>query len=440
MSLNVADLIRRKRAGEEHSAAELTELITAYTGGDVPDYQMAAWLMAVVWRGMTDRETAALTLAMADSGERLNVRDQLSPVADKHSTGGVGDKLTLVVVPLVAACGLPVAKMSGRGLGHTGGTIDKLESIPGLRTDLSREQFFDGLRAHGLAVAAQSSDLAPADGKLYALRDVTATVESIPLIAASIMSKKLAVGPSVLLLDVKVGAGAFMKTQKDARLLAQLMARTGAAGGIQTVAVLTAMEQPLGNAVGNALEVVESIATLQGKGPADVTELSLHEAATLLTMAGLVANEDEGQRRAKQAIQDGTALAKLAEVVAAQGGDASYVTSPEKLPRAPVVEHITSPHSGYLAAIDAEQVGRVAGLLGAGRQRKGDTIDPAVGLVLRAKVGDHVAKGDPLVEAHARSRAGANAIRKTLLAAYQWSDQRPRRRRLLLERIEGQVG
>lgn len=440
MSLNVADLIRRKRAGEEHSAAELTELITAYTGGDVPDYQMAAWLMAVVWRGMTDRETAALTLAMADSGERLNVRDQLSPVADKHSTGGVGDKLTLVVVPLVAACGLPVAKMSGRGLGHTGGTIDKLESIPGLRTDLSREQFFDRLRAHGLAVAAQSSDLAPADGKLYALRDVTATVESIPLIAASIMSKKLAVGPSVLLLDVKVGAGAFMKTQKDARLLAQLMARTGAAGGIQTVAVLTAMEQPLGNAVGNALEVVESIATLQGKGPADVTELSLHEAATLLTMAGLVANEAEGQRRAKQAIQDGTALAKLAEVVAAQGGDASYVTSPEKLPRAPVVEHITSPHSGYLAAIDAEQVGRVAGLLGAGRQRKGDTIDPAVGLVLRAKVGDHVAKGDPLVEAHARSRAGANAIRKTLLAAYQWSDQRPRRRRLLLERIEGQVG
>lgn len=440
MSLNVADLIRRKRAGEEHSAAELTELITAYTGGDVPDYQMAAWLMAVVWRGMTDRETAALTLAMADSGERLNVRDQLSPVADKHSTGGVGDKLTLVVVPLVAACGLPVAKMSGRGLGHTGGTIDKLESIPGLRTDLSREQFFDRLRAHGLAVAAQSSDLAPADGKLYALRDVTATVESIPLIAASIMSKKLAVGPSVLLLDVKVGAGAFMKTQKDARLLAQLMARTGAAGGIQTVAVLTAMEQPLGNAVGNALEVVESIATLQGKGPADVIELSLHEAATLLTMAGLVANEDEGQRRAKQAIQDGTALAKLAEVVAAQGGDASYVTSPEKLPRAPVVEHITSPHSGYLVAIDAEQVGRVAGLLGAGRQRKGDTIDPAVGLVLRAKVGDHVARGDPLVEAHARSRAGANAIRKTLLAAYQWSDQRPRRRRLLLERIEGQVG
>lgn len=440
MSLNVADLIRRKRAGEEHSAAELTELITAYTGGDVPDYQMAAWLMAVVWRGMTDRETAALTLAMADSGERLNVRDQLSPVADKHSTGGVGDKLTLVVVPLVAACGLPVAKMSGRGLGHTGGTIDKLESIPGLRTDLSREQFFDGLRAHGLAVAAQSSDLAPADGKLYALRDVTATVESIPLIAASIMSKKLAVGPSVLLLDVKVGAGAFMKTQKDARLLAQLMARTGAAGGIQTVAVLTAMEQPLGNAVGNALEVVESIAALQGKGPADVTELSLHEAATLLTMAGLVANEAEGQRRAKQAIQDGTALAKLAEVVAAQGGDASYVTSPEKLPRAPAIEHITSPHSGYLVAIDAEQVGRVAGLLGAGRQRKGDTIDPAVGLVLRAKVGDHVAKGDPLVEVHARSRAGANAIRKTLLAAYQWSDQRPRRRRLLLERIEGQVG
>ena len=437
MPLNVADLIRRKRAGEAHSAAELTDLITAYTQDKVPDYQMSAWLMAVVWRGMTDDETAALTLAMANSGERLNVRDQISPVADKHSTGGVGDKLTLIVVPLVAACGLPVAKMSGRGLGHTGGTIDKLESIPGLRTDLSREQFFDGLRTHGLAVAAQSSDLAPADGKLYALRDVTATVESIPLIAASIMSKKLAVGPSVLLLDVKVGAGAFMKTQKDARQLAQLMARAGAAGGIHTVAALTAMEQPLGAAVGNALEVAESIATLQGHGPADVTELSLHEAATLLTMAGLVADESEGHRRAEQAIHDGTALAKLAEVVAAQGGDASYITSPKKLPQAPVIERITSPHAGYITAIDAEQVGRVAGLLGAGRQRKGDTIDPAVGLVLLAKVGDHMAAGDPLVEVHARSRAEAKAIRKTLLAAYQWGDQRPRRRRLLLERIEG---
>ncbi|HET9981015.1 MAG TPA: thymidine phosphorylase, partial [Ktedonobacterales bacterium] len=315
---NVVDLIRRKRDGAAHSADELAALIAAYTRGDVPDYQMAAWLMAVVWRGMTVEETSALTLAMADSGARLNIRKYMTPVADKHSTGGVGDKLTLIVVPLVAACGLPVAKMSGRGLGHTGGTIDKLEAIPGMRTDLSRRQLLYRLRAHGLAVAAQSADLAPADGKLYALRDVTATIESIPLIAASIMSKKLAIGPSHLLLDVKVGSGAFMKTADDARELARLMVRAGAAAGIHTIAMLTAMEQPLGDAVGNALEVAEAIATLRGNGPADVTELALHEAETLLAMAGIVADEAEGRQRAEQAIADGRALAKLAEVVAAQ--------------------------------------------------------------------------------------------------------------------------
>ncbi len=323
--IHVVELIRRKREGEALSASELANLIAAYTRGDVPDYQMAAWLMAVVWRGMTADEATALTLAMADSGERLAVRDYVSPVADKHSTGGVGDKLTLVVAPLVAACGLPVAKMSGRGLGHTGGTIDKLEAIPGLRTDLSRQDVLEGLRAHGLALAAQSAALAPADGKLYALRDVTATVESIPLIAASIMAKKLAVGPSHLLLDVKVGAGAFMKTVEDSRKLARLMVDIGVAAGIRTVALLTAMDEPLGNAVGNALELAEAIETLQGNGPADVTELALHEAATLLAMAGIVTNEAEGRQSAQQAIADGRALAKLAEVVAAQGGDATAI-------------------------------------------------------------------------------------------------------------------
>lgn len=436
-ALNVADLIRRKREGEAHSATELFTLIAAYTRGDVPDYQMAAWLMAVVWRGMTADETTALTLAMADSGERLAVRDQVTPVADKHSTGGVGDKLTLIVAPLVAACGLPVAKMSGRGLGHTGGTIDKLEAIPGMRTDLSRQQVIDGLRAHGLAVAAQSPELAPADGKLYALRDVTATVESIPLIAASIMSKKLAIGPSHLLLDVKVGAGAFMKSLEDARRLAQLMVSIGAAAGIHTVALLTAMEQPLGNAVGNALEVAEAIEALRGAGPADVTELALHEAATLLAMAGVTTGEAEGHDRAQQAITDGWALAKLTEVVAAQGGDVTVITTPAKLPQAAWVERIASPQSGYLEAIDAERIGRVAGLLGAGRQRKGDPIDPAAGLILRAKVGNHVAQGDPLVEVHTRSQVVADGVRDALLSAYRWSNQPPAPRPLLLERIEG---
>ena len=436
-SLNVVDLIRRKREGAAHTSDELAALIAAYTRGDVPDYQMAAWLMAVVWRGMTAEEASALTLAMANSGDRLNIHEQLSPVADKHSTGGVGDKLTLIVAPLTAACGLPVAKMSGRGLGHTGGTIDKLEAIPGMRTDLSRQQLLDVLQAHGLVVAAQSADLAPADGKLYALRDVTATVESIPLIAASIMSKKLAIGPSHLLLDVKVGAGAFMKTPDDARELARLMVRIGAAAGIHTVAMLTAMEQPLGDAVGNALEVAEAIATLRGHGPADVTELALHETAMLLTMAGIAADEAEGQRRAEAAIADGRALAKLAEVVAAQGGDATFITSPEKLPQAAWVERIAAPRTGYLAAIDALAVGRVSGQLGAGRQRKGDAIDLSVGLVLRAQVGDHLAKGEPLVELHARSRREARAARGPLLAAYRWSDDPPAPQPLTLERIEG---
>jgi pyrimidine-nucleoside phosphorylase len=327
--------------------------------------------------------------------------------------------------------------MTGRGLGHTGGTVDKLEAIPGMRTDLSRQEALDVLHAHGLVLAAQSAALAPADGKLYALRDVTATIDSIPLIAASIMSKKLAVGPTHLLLDVKVGAGAFMKTIEDARELARLMVDAGAAAGIRTVALLTAMDEPLGNAVGNALELTEAIETLQGNGPTDVTDLALHEAATLLAMAGIVKDEAEGRQRAQEAIVDGRALAKLAEVVAAQGGDATVIMAPAKLPQAAWVEHVESPQSGYLTAIHAEQVGKVAGLLGAGRRRKGDAIDPAVGLLLRAKVGDQVAQGDPLVEVHARSQAEADAVRDALLAAYRWSDQPPAPHPLLLERIEG---
>src|SRR5579883_3442517 len=311
--MNAVDLIRRKRDGEALSAEAIDWLVQSYTRGEVADYQMSAFLMAVLWRGMSRAETVALTLSMLHSGVELLVREHLTPVADKHSTGGVGDKVTLAVAPLVAACGLPVAKMTGRGLGHTGGTVDKLESIGGLRTELSQSEFLDLLSKHGLALSAQSSELAPADGKMYALRDVTGTVESIPLIAASIMSKKLAVGPSHLLLDVKVGSGAFMKNEQDARQLAETMVRIGIDAGVRTVALLSAMEQPLGRAIG-----------------------------------------------------DGSGLSKLAEVVAAQGGEAAQIEDTSRLPVAPVRETVPAPQSGYIAAIDAEHIGMASVHLGAG--------------------------------------------------------------------------
>ncbi|HEX6818176.1 MAG TPA: thymidine phosphorylase [Ktedonobacterales bacterium] len=417
------ELIRRKREGGALSADELAQLVTAYTAGEMADYQMAAFLMAVLWRGMDAAETVALTLAMADSGEQLRIRERVSPVADKHSTGGVGDKVTLIVAPLVAACGLSVAKMSGRGLGHTGGTIDKLEAITGLRTELNSEEFETQLAREGLVIAAQSNDLAPADGKMYALRDVTATVDSIPLIAASIMSKKLAIGTSHLLLDVKVGSGAFMKTREDARRLAETMVAIGEDAGVRTVALLTAMEQPLGRAVGNALEIAETIEVLRGGGPEELRTLCLHEVATLLVMAGLAADEAEGEALAREALVSGAGLAKLRAMVEAQGGDARQIDKPERLPQAPYRGMLEAPRAGYIAAIDAERVGRASVRLGAGRMRKGEAIDPAVGFVLQAKVGEHVEAGEPLIEIHAHSNAEAEAIRTELLAAYTWSDE-----------------
>ncbi len=430
--MNIVDVIRRKRDGHALSAAEIDWLVQAYTQGVVADYQMSAFLMAVVWRGMDATETVALTLAMLRSGQELRVRERLSPVADKHSTGGVGDKVTLAVAPLVAACGLPVAKMSGRGLGHTGGTVDKLESITGLRTELSPSEFLDVLEKHGLAISAQSGELAPADGKMYALRDVTATVDSIPLIAASIMSKKLAVGPSHLLLDVKVGAGAFMKTKTMARQLADAMVGIGEDAGVRTRAVLSAMEQPLGRAVGNALEIAEAVAILQGKGPEDVTTLCLHETATLLAMSGLAADEADGHARAERALHDGSGLAKFAEVVQAQGGDPAQIFDPSRLPQAPYREMIRAPRAGFVTRIDAERVGMASVHLGAGRMKKGDPIDYAVGLMLLTKVGDQVAEGDPLVEVHARDANHAHSIRDELLSAYTLRRQAPAKKPLLL--------
>jgi pyrimidine-nucleoside phosphorylase len=416
------EFIRRKRDGGELTASEIGWLIEAYTHDAIPDYQMAAFLMAVVWRGMSEDETVALTQAMARSGVQLHLRERNGRVADKHSTGGVGDKMTLVVAPVVAACGLPVAKMAGRGLGHTGGTIDKLESIPGMRTELGAVEFVALVERYGLALAAQSSELAPADGKLYALRDVTATVESIPLIAASIMSKKLAVGPSDLLLDVKVGRGAFMRTEADARVLAEMMVRIGRAAGIQTTATLTTMEQPLGWAVGNALEVAEAVEALRGEGPPDVMALCLHETALLLRSAGLVATLAEGEERAREAITSGAALEKLAEVVAAQGGDAATIHDPQRLPQAVIVRAASAPCAGWVASWDAAKVGAVAMALGAGRTRKGDAIAPEVGLRLRAKIGDYVEAGAPLAEIHARSENDAEEAERRLLAALTWSD------------------
>jgi pyrimidine-nucleoside phosphorylase len=437
--MNAVDLIRRKRDGGRLDDDEIGWLVGAYTAGDVPDYQMAAFLMAVVWRGMDARETVQLTLAMLHSGTELRVRDALSPVADKHSTGGVGDKVTLAAAPLIAACGLPVAKMTGRGLGHTGGTVDKLESVTGLRTALNRSTFLRVLKRHGLALSAQSSELAPADGKMYALRDVTATIDSIPLIAASIMSKKLAVGPSHLLLDVKVGSGAFMKTLPEARRLAETMARLGEDAGVRTVALLTAMDQPLGNAIGNALELAEAVDVLRGSGPADVTELCLHEAATLLHMAGLAASEEEGHERAQRAILDGSALSKLAEVVAAQGGDAAQIEDTSRLPQAPYREDVPAPRSAYITAIDAERLGIASVRLGAGRLRKGDPIDHAAGLLLRAKVGDAVERGQPLMQVHARSEDAARAIREELLATYTWGEAPPQQQPLVLGSVSGRT-
>ena len=414
--------IERTRQGEPLGAEAVEALVAGFTRGDIPDYQVAAWLMAVLWRGLAADDLTALTMAMARSGDTLDLSSLGRPVADKHSTGGVGDKTTLVVAPIVAACGVPVAKMSGRGLGHTGGTIDKLESIPGFNPELTVPQFMDVLRRCDLVLAGQSADLAPADGKLYALRDVTGTVPSIPLIASSIMSKKLAIGADVILLDVKVGRGAFMQTMADATALAETMVRIGTGAGKQTVAVISDMDRPLGRAVGNALEVIEAIETLRGGGPDDLRALALHEAALLLVMTGHAPNEATGERMAAQVIASGAAFATFAAVVAAQGGDQAAVEDVSLLPHAPIVQTVAAPESGYIAGIDPLAIGQAAMRLGAGRERKGDTIDPAVGIVLRATVGERIEQGAPLFDIHARDAAQAQAILADARAGYRFSD------------------
>ncbi len=420
--MQAVELIRKKRDGDILSTAEINWLVDQYTRELIPDYQMSALLMTICWRGMNARETSDLTLAMAHSGEELHVRDIISPVVDKHSTGGVGDKVTLAVAPLVAACGVAVGKMTGRGLGHTGGTVDKLESISGFRSALSREEFTRILVQHHIVLAGQSSHLAPADGKMYALRDVTGTIESIPLIAASIMSKKLAIGASHLLLDVKVGSGAFMKNVGQAWELAQTMVDIGRLAGLHTVAAITFMDQPLGCAIGNALEMAEAISILHGEGPDDVTKLCYHEASELLVMTGAASTTSEAEMRVEQVIRTGAAVAKLAEVIEAQGGNPQQIERPELLPKAPVRSMLLAPRSGNIASIKAEKMGLASMRLGAGRFKKGEEVDHRTGFILQAKVGDYLQAGEPLVEIHARSESEAREVQEALLACFTWSD------------------
>lgn len=413
--MRAVEIIEKKRDGLALSAGEIRFFVEGFTRGEIPDYQAAAFLMAVYFQGMTPQETADLTMAMARSGRVLDLHDIAPVVVDKHSTGGVGDKVSLVVVPLVAAAGLPVGKMSGRGLSFTGGTIDKLESIRGLRVELTVEEFRAQLRRVGAVLCGQSADLAPADGKFYALRDVTGTVPSIPLIAASIMSKKIAAGADAIVLDVKVGNGAFMKTLDQARALARLMVDIGSRLGRRMVAVIADMNQPLGHAVGNALEVGEAIATLRGDGPPDFREHCLAIAAHMLQLGGRAASGAEGRRLAEETLASGAAWEKFRALVAAQGGDVRQIEEPERLPRARWVREIPAPADGYLAEVRAYEVGMAAVVLGAGRARKGEPIDPAVGVIVHHKVGDAVRRGEPLFTVHAND-AGRLAEAEAWLA------------------------
>lgn len=420
--MRAVDIIIKKREGQQLNQEEINFFIDGFTDGSIPDYQAAAWAMAVLLKGMTPQETTDLTMAMVNSGEVLDLSQVVPLAVDKHSSGGVGDKTTLVVEPLVAACGLPVGKMSGRGLGFSGGTLDKMESIPGFRVDLTTEEFLSQLEQIGLVLTGQTADLAPADGKFYALRDVSGTVDSIPLIASSIMSKKIAAGAQAIVLDVKIGLGAFMDTQEEARELAQLMVDIAEDCGTNAVALISDMNQPLGRAVGNALEVKEAIDTLQGKGPESFLTHCLDVAEQMLILGQKAKGRSEARRIAEAAIEDGSAWQRFLMLVEAQGGNIQYVENPAKLPQAPIINAVKSPETGYLSQINARIVGETAVDLGAGRAKKGDQIDHSVGIEILHEVGDSIKEGEDLFILHAQNQSAFDNAQQRLLSAHLWSD------------------
>jgi pyrimidine-nucleoside phosphorylase len=438
--LRAVDLIRTKRDGGQLDRAALEWFVAGVTDGSLPDYQASALLMAIVLRGMTAEETAGLTDAMVRSGVRVEYPGLPRVAVDKHSTGGVGDKTSLILAPLAAACGAPVPMMSGRGLGHTGGTLDKLESIPGFRTGLSLDELRHAVETIGCALIGQTSEVAPADRKLYALRDVTGTVESIPLITASIMSKKIAEGIGGLVLDVKCGDGAFMKTEQDARALARSLVDTGELAGVRTEALLTRMDAPLGLAVGNALEIIECIETLKGNGPADLEELSVELAARMLVLSGVTPDVAAADARVRDALRSGAGVEKLREIIANQGGDPAVIDDYRRLPAAIDRDLVVASRDGVVVAMRAEGVGRAAAGLGAGRDRLDATIDPAVGFRIVAPVGTAVKAGDAIVEIHHRNGHGLADARRLLEAAIQIGDTPVAARPLVIDRIQGRVG
>lgn len=432
--MRMYEIIMKKRNGEVLSAEEITKLIRGYVEGSIPDYQMAAFLMAVYFRGMTEEETLAMTRAVAESGDMVDLSAIEGIKVDKHSTGGVGDKTTMIVAPIVASCGVKVAKMSGRGLGHTGGTIDKLESIPGFETSLTQEQFFEVVNKTGISVIGQTGNLTPADKKLYALRDVTATVDSIPLIAVSIMSKKLAAGSDCILLDVKTGSGAFMKTVEDSIRLAEEMVAIGENAGRRTIALITDMDIPLGNNIGNSLEVIEAVETLSGRGPKDLTEVCVRLASNMLYMAGK-GNIEVCEKLAKEAIANGTALEALKAMVKAQGGDVSVIEDAGRFEKARFCKYIVAPKSGYITQMDTEACGVASSLLGAGRATKEDSIDYTAGIILKKKTGDFVEQNEIIAELYTSDETKFAAAEAKYCDAICIADEAPEKKPLIYARV-----
>ena len=429
--MRMYDIIMKKRNGGELSEEEIRFFIEGYTKGEIPDYQVSSLMMAIYFRKMTEKETLALTLAMAESGDFLDLSGIKGIKVDKHSTGGVGDKTSLALAPLVSACGVPIAKMSGRGLGHTGGTIDKLESFPGFSTDISNETFIKNVNNIGIAIMGQTADLAPADKKLYALRDVTATVDNMSLIASSIMSKKLAAGADAIVLDVKTGSGAFMKTEGDSFALAEEMVKIGKNAGRKMSAVISDMDQPLGRAVGNAIEVREAIDMLNGKGPSDFTELVYTLGTRMLILGGKASDESDARNKLEKAVSDGSALNRLAQFVKAQGGDERYVYEPDRLKLASIVTYITAPQDGYISHIDCDEIGICSLMLGGGRETKESEIDLSVGLLLDKKVGDMIKKGDKIATVYSSDENKTGPVVERFLKAYHFSSQKCKKQKLI---------